>query len=79
MKGAGVSEPLRFVFGIHVHQPVGNFDVVFEEHVRDVYRPFLDHASAANFFPLTLHVSGPLLEWLDAHEPGLLDRIGALT
>ena len=75
---SGGTEPLRFVFGIHVHQPVGNFDVVFEEHVRDVYRPFLERVSAANFFPLTLHVSGPLLEWLEAREPALLDQVGRI-
>ena len=26
--------PTRFVFGLHLHQPVGNFDSVFEEHLR---------------------------------------------
>ncbi len=73
------AEPLRFVFGIHVHQPVGNFDHVFAQHVRDVYRPFLEHVTAARFFPFTLHVSGPLFEWLEAHEGGVLDHIGRLV
>lgn len=43
--------PIRFVFGLHLHQPVGNFDYVFADHVRDVYRPLLEHLSAATFFP----------------------------
>ncbi len=34
-------EPIRFAFGVHVHQPVGNFDHVIEQHVREAYRPFL--------------------------------------
>ena len=34
--------PIRFAFGIHLHQPVGNFDHVFAQHVEDVYRPLLD-------------------------------------
>jgi alpha-amylase len=71
--------PIRFVFGLHLHQPVGNFDHVMADHVRDVYRPFLEHATAAGFFPLTLHVSGPLLEWLEAHESGWLDTVGRLA
>ncbi|HEV8381460.1 MAG TPA: alpha-amylase/4-alpha-glucanotransferase domain-containing protein [Gemmatimonadales bacterium] len=74
-----MTSPLRFVFGLHLHQPVGNFDHVMADHVRDVYRPIIEHASAAGFFPLTLHVSGPLLEWLEAHDTAWLDMIGRLA
>ena len=72
-------DPLRFVFGVHFHQPVGNFDHVFEQHVRDVYRPLLERLAEREFFPIALHISGPLLEWLEAHETALLDRIGGLA
>src|SRR5437879_5697104 len=72
-------DPLRFVFGVHLHQPVGNFDHVFEQHVRDVYRPLLERLAEREFFPIALHISGPLLEWLEAHEAALLDRIGGLA
>ncbi len=72
-------EPLRFMFGLHLHQPVGNFDHVMADHVRDVYRPIIERTSAAGFFPLTLHVSGPLLEWLEAHDTAWLDMIGRLA
>jgi len=71
--------PLRFVFGLHLHQPVGNFDHVMADHVRDVYRPIIERTSAAGFSPLTLHVSGPLLEWLEAHDTAWLDMIGRLA
>jgi len=71
--------PLSFAFGLHAHQPEGNFDHVFEEHLRDVYEPFLDHALSGEFFPLTLHFSGPLLSWLRRHRPGYLDRVGRLA
>ncbi|HVH68301.1 MAG TPA: alpha-amylase/4-alpha-glucanotransferase domain-containing protein [Gemmatimonadales bacterium] len=72
-------EPLRFVFGAHFHQPVGNFDHVFEQHLHDVYRPLLERLTARQFLPLTLHISGPLLEWLEAHDTQYLDRIGRLA
>ncbi len=72
-------EPLRFVFGVHVHQPVGNFDHVFEEHVRDVYVPFLSAIAERDFTPIALHVSGPLLEWLEHHDARYLDLIGRLA
>ena len=72
-------DPLRFVFGVHFHQPVGNFDHVFEQHLRDVYRPLLERLAERNFLPLTLHISGPLLEWLEAHDALYLDQIGRLA
>src|SRR5919199_2056123 len=71
--------PLRFVFGLHLHQPVGNFDYVFQQHVEDVYRPILERLADHDFLPIVLHLSGPLLEWLEAHEPGYLDRLGGLV
>ena len=71
--------PIRFVFGLHLHQPVGNFDHVFAQHVEDVYRPLLDRLAGRGFLPAVLHLSGPLLEWLEHHEPAYLDRLGTLA
>jgi len=44
-----------------------------------VYRPIIERAIAAGLFPLTLHVSGPLLEWLEQHDTAWLDMIGRLA
>jgi alpha-amylase len=71
--------PIRFAFGLHLHQPVGNFDHVFAQHVDDVYRPLLDALAEREFLPIVLHLSGPLLEWLEQHEPAYLDRLGRLA
>jgi alpha-amylase len=71
--------PIRFVFGLHLHQPVGNFDHVFEQHVQDVYRPILERLSERGFHPLVLHLSGPLLEWLEKHDRPYLDLLGNLV
>jgi len=68
-----------FVFGVHLHQPVGNFDHVFAEHLRDVYRPLVERLAERRFFPFTLHISGPLLEWLETHDAAYLDLIGRLA
>jgi len=70
---------VRFVFGIHVHQPVGNFDHVFEEHTRDVYLPLLKALKEREFFPIVMHLSGPLLEWLEASHSSYLDMVGDLA
>ncbi len=72
-------DPVRFVFGVHLHQPVGNFDHVFAEHLRDVYRPLVERLAERRFFPFTLHISGPLLEWLEAHDAPYLDLLGRLA
>ena len=71
--------PIRFVFGVHLHQPVGNFDSVFQQHLEEVYQPFLERAEADGFLPVVLHLSGPLLEWLEQHGAGYLDRLGRLA
>jgi alpha-amylase len=72
-------QPIRFVFGLHLHQPVGNFDHVFEQHLHDVYQPLLDRLAGADFLPVVFHLSGPLLEWLERHAPAYLDRLGRLA
>ncbi len=72
-------QAIRFVFGLHLHQPVGNFGHVFEDHVRDVYLPFLTHAKDSGLLPVSLHISGPLLDWLERHDTRVLDLIGNLT
>ena len=69
--------PLRFAFAIHLHQPVGNFDHVFADHLDGVYQPLLDAIHERGTYPVTLHVSGPLLDWLEGSAPAFLDRIGA--
>ncbi len=71
--------PIRFVFGLHLHQPVGNFGHVFEEHVRDVYLPFITHAKDSGLLPIAIHMSGPLLDWLERYDARVLDLIGNLA
>ena len=34
--------PLRLCLVLHNHQPIGNFDGVFEQAYQDSYLPFLD-------------------------------------
>ncbi|HEV8447871.1 MAG TPA: alpha-amylase/4-alpha-glucanotransferase domain-containing protein [Gemmatimonadaceae bacterium] len=71
--------PVRFVFGLHLHQPVGNFDHVFEAHAADVYRPLVKQLARHELRPVLLHISGPLIEWLEQHDHALLDDIARLV
>jgi alpha-amylase/alpha-mannosidase (GH57 family) len=70
---------VRFVFGLHLHQPTGNFDHVFQSHTDEVYLPLLERLAERHFLPVTLHVSGPLLEWLARHGHRFLDVVGGLA
>lgn len=70
---------VQFIFGIHNHQPVGNFDFVFEEAYRKSYLPFVEVAERHPSVSLVLHYSGCLLEWLEDHHPKFLDRIRDLV
>ena len=47
--------------------------------MRDVYRPLLDALERRDFFPAVLHLSGPLLEWLERHDAAYLDTVGRLA
>ncbi|MFI5311414.1 MAG: alpha-amylase/4-alpha-glucanotransferase domain-containing protein, partial [Gemmatimonadales bacterium] len=76
---SGGPGPVRFLFGVHLHQPVGNFDSVFESHARDVYHPLVNQLERRHHGPVLFHLSGPLLEWLEAHDTSLLDRLGTLA
>ncbi len=73
------SPPLRFTFGVHLHQPIGNFDSVFEDHVANVYLPFLRRIAERDLFPIALHISGTLLEWMEEHDARYLDMVGSLA
>ncbi len=67
--------PLRLVLALHNHQPVGNFDGVFEAAYQDSYSPFLDVLEDYPDLPVSLHNSGSLLEWIVDHRPEYVDRL----
>lgn len=70
---------LRLCLALHNHQPIGNFDGVFEQAYQDSYRPFLDVFESYPHLRFSLHTSGPLMEWLDERHPEYLDRLMALV
>ena len=71
--------PLHFVVIIHAHQPVGNFDHVFERAYREAYLPFLETLARFPRVRMTLHYSGPLLEWMTKHHPSFLEKLRRLV
>jgi len=70
---------VNFIFGIHNHQPVGNFDFVLEDAYRQSYLPFMEIIAEFPRVSITFHFSGCLLEWLEAHHPEYLDQVAQLV
>jgi hypothetical protein len=58
----------RLVFALHFHQPYGNLDAVFEEACVRCYLPILRALDRHPGIRTAVHVSGCLLDWLDARE-----------
>lgn len=63
------SQSISLLFGVHAHQPVGNFaEVLVDAHLR-CYRPFLQVLYRYPDFKFALHFSGWLLDFLFEHYP----------
>jgi len=70
-----MAKTITLALGIHNHQPVGNFDFVFEDAYRQSYRPFLEVLERHPEVRLALHYTGPLLQWLHKHHPETIQQI----
>ena len=68
-----------FCLVLHNHQPIGNFDSVFEEAYQDSYLPFLDVFEPYERLSISLHTSGPLMSWLVDQHPEYIDRLRLLV
>ena len=70
---------VRLILALHNHQPVGNFDGVFEAAYRDSYLPFLEVLEDYPEIPFVLHTSGPLMEWLAERHGDYVLRVRKLV
>jgi 4-alpha-glucanotransferase len=73
-----MSHPV-FLFAVHNHQPVGNFDHVVKAAFDDCYRPLLTVLAEHPGFRFALHFSGPLWEYMEKYEPGCWDLVRDLA
>ncbi len=74
-----MARKVKFILCLHSHQPVGNFDYVFENVYKESYLPFLKEFEKYPDFPVSLHYSGPLLEWLEEKKPEYFDWLNSLV
>jgi len=68
----------KLAFGIHNHQPVGNFDSVFDDAHRNAYAPFLKMIETFPSLSITLHQSGILWDWQKNNYPEYFEMVTRL-
>ena len=76
---APVAPRISLALAIHNHQPVGNFGWVLAEVYEQAYRPMLEAIERHPGVRLSLHYTGPLLDWLRAERPDLVERLRGLV
>jgi 4-alpha-glucanotransferase len=70
---------IKFMFAVHNHQPVGNFEHVFEEIFKICYQPYFKVLKQFPEIKTAAHFSGPLLEWLKQNRPDYLKMLRGLV
>jgi len=69
---------LNLLMGLHCHQPIDNLGSIFEDAYNRSYNPFLRVLSRHPGIKLSLHYSGPVLEWLLRKKPDFIERLKGL-
>ena len=69
---------INFAFGVHLHQPLGNFDHVFESAYERSYLPFMEMIERFERVKVSVHLTGTLWEWLEAHHADFFDLLKRL-
>lgn len=69
----------RFLFGVHCHQPVGNFEWVIKKVTEISYKPFLETIGRFPEVKFTLHYSGILYEFFEKHWKEFFDLVGEMV
>jgi len=63
----------------HFHQPVDNFNWVFEDVYKKSYKPLIDKIFEFVDIKFTLHFSGNLLEWLLKSKPDFIKKLKVMA
>ncbi len=66
---------IRFAFYIHNHQPVGNFEEIYEYAYQHAYLPLLKTLMDHKTIKFGIHNSGTLLEWIAERHPEFFEML----
>jgi alpha-amylase len=69
----------KFLFGIHCHQPIGNFENIFDEAYEKAYLPFIQAMDAHPRIKFAIHYSGILYDWFLDKHPEFIDYLAKLV
>ncbi|MCD6133241.1 MAG: DUF1926 domain-containing protein [Deltaproteobacteria bacterium] len=69
---------MNFVFIVHNHQPVGNFESTLNEAFEKAYRPFIESLLNHPSIRIGLHFSGYLLQWICEKKPQFIEKVKEL-
>lgn len=72
-------DKLNFLMGLHCHQPVDNFENIFEAAYTKSYEPFLSVLERHPGVKISFHYSGSLLDWLVKKKPDFIKRARTLV
>jgi 4-alpha-glucanotransferase len=70
---------ISLALAIHNHQPVGNFGWVFADVFDVAYEPMVAALERHPGVRLSLHYTGPLLDWLRTERPEFVERVATLV
>jgi len=70
---------VQFIFAIHNHQPVGNFEFVAEEAYQKSYLSFINVLARHPKIRVVLHYTGILYHFFEKRHPEFIDKLRMLT
>lgn len=70
---------VQFIFAIHNHQPVGNFEFVAEDAYQKSYLPFIKALERHRSVKITLHYTGILYHFFEQHHPEFIETLKTLV
>ncbi|HEX9020154.1 MAG TPA: alpha-amylase/4-alpha-glucanotransferase domain-containing protein [Nitrospirota bacterium] len=70
---------VQFIFAIHNHQPVGNFEFVAEDAYQKSYLPFLRALERHSKIKIALHYTGILYHFFERRHPEFIDMLRNLV
>ena len=74
-----IEKSINLPIVFHFHQPVDNFEWVFEDVYKKSYEPLIDNIFKFGDVKFTLHFSGNLLEWLLKNKPTFIEKLKVMA
>jgi hypothetical protein len=74
-----MTRKVSLLFGVHAHQPAGNFESVLDDAHARCYKPFIETMYRYPAFKLSAHFSGWLLDYLLKRYPADMAKLAEMV